>query len=117
MTAIPPITRAIVVRRDEYRCQAPRIDGRCGWCRDIWGNVITHWPNRDPGPQYLQMSHTKDRDKLALSKKAPHDPAHLISLCPWHHTGTQGGSNWEAVHREEIRKFLEELYSPVRSYR
>ena len=110
---ISPSVRAIVTRRDEYRCVAPMLDGRAGWCRDLWGNVITHWPNRDPGPVYLQMSHTKEPDELCMGFKADSDPDHLVSLCPFHHTGTTAGSNWEAANRDRIRKYLEEVHLPA----
>lgn len=116
-STIPPKVRAFVLMRDGYRCVAPQIDGRAGWCRDVWGNPITRWPARDLGPQYIQMSHVKDQGELAMGKKAPADPAHLVSLCPFHHTGTEGGSNWEARNRNRIRVWLEQLYSPTRTYR
>ncbi len=115
MTPVPPQVRETVLRRDGYRCVAPQIDGRAGWCRDIFGNPITHWAGRDPGPAYLQMSHVKDRAELAMAKKAESDEYHLVALCPMHHTGTASGSNWEAVHRERIRHYLEDIYRPSRS--
>lgn len=114
---IPAPVRAFVLRREEYRCLAPRLDARVGWCRDAWGNPITSWPPYDRGPQYLQMSHTKPEGELAMGVKALPVPAHLVALCPFHHTGTTGGSNWEAVNREKIRKYLEQINSPVRTYR
>jgi hypothetical protein len=109
-THIPPEVRAIVLARDGYHCMAQVIDIAAGICRDAWGNPITGWWGRDPGPSLLQMSHTKDQGELAMSKKAVTDPAHLISLCPGHHTGTIAGSNWEAVNRNRIRAWLEALY-------
>ena len=117
VTAIPPEVREFVLRRDEYRCVAPMLDGRAGWCRDIWGNQITHWRNHDPGPQYLQLNHVKDEGELGMGIKAPTDPDHLVSLCPFHHTGTSAWSNWEAVNRRKLRRYLEEINSPVRTYR
>ena len=105
-STISPEVRAFVLDRDDFRCIAPQIDGKAGWCRDIWGNRITHWTRRDPGPVYLQMSHTKDRGDLAMGQKAPPDAMHLVSLCPFHHTGTSAGSNWEAVNRERIRRYI-----------
>lgn len=65
---------------------------------------------------YLQMSHTKDQGELSMSMKAVTDPAHLVSLCPFHHTGTEAGSNWEAVNRNRIRTHLLQLYDQ-RNYR
>jgi hypothetical protein len=116
-STIPARVRAAVLMRDGYHCIAPDIDAHAGWCRDAFGNPITRWRDRDPGPTYLQMSHTKDADELAMGKKAEADSQHLVTLCPFHHTGTTAGSNWEAVHRNQIRKWLTEMYSPVRSYR
>jgi len=111
MSAIPSTVRARVLLRDGYACIAPQLDRQAGWCMDAFGNRITRWPGRDPGPQYLQMSHTKDADALSMSKKAESDEQHLVALCPFHHTGTAAGSNWEAVNRNRIRQHLEELYS------
>ena len=44
-----------------------------------------------------------------MGMKTSPTPAHLITLCPGHHTGTEAGSNWEAVHREVIRDHLASL--------
>jgi hypothetical protein len=107
---IPPATREAVLRRDGYRCLAPQLDGRAGWCRDAWGFPITRWRGHDMGPAYVQMSHTKDEGELVMGQKAPTDPRHLISLCPFHHTGTKVGSNWEAANRWKIRRHLEDIY-------
>lgn len=107
-STIPPEVRAVVLLRDNFRCAAPLLDDDAGPCLDIWGGPIRHWSSFDPGPVYLQMSHTKDRHDLSMGMKAPSDVAHLISLCPGHHTGTKAGSNWEAVHREKIRLYLKE---------
>jgi hypothetical protein len=96
--------------RDGYRCIAPQIDCHAGWCRDIFGNVITRWQDRDPGPQYLQMSHTKDADELMMGQKASSREWHLVALCPMHHTGTTAGSNWEAVNRNKVRAYLRNIY-------
>ncbi len=100
-------TRAFVLARDSYQCQAPLLDPDAGPCRDAFGSVLAgarFW--RDPGPVYLQMSHTKPRGELSMQMKAKSIPANLITLCPGHHTGTEAGSNWEATHRELIRDHL-----------
>jgi len=109
-STIPPHVRAIVLRRDGYQCIALEIDRDAGWCKDTWGHIITRWPDRDPGPQYLTMSHTKDEDELMMGKKTTPDEWHLVSLCPWHHQGFAAGSNWEAVHRNDIRRYLHGIY-------
>ena len=103
-------TRAFVLVRDRYTCQAPFLDPYAGPCRDAFGSMLIR-PHflRDPGPVFLQMSHTKPRGELSMGMKTSPIPAHLITLCPGHHTGTEAGSNWEAVHREVIRDHLERL--------
>lgn len=113
--SISAATRETVLRRDGYRCIAPQLDGRAGWCRDQWGDPITHWSGRDPGPAYLQMSHTKPEGELAMAKKAAPTQENLVSLCPFHHTGTQAGSNWEAVNRWKIRRHLQNMYGSERT--
>ena len=103
-----------MLERDNYRCMAPQLDGNAGWCKDAWGHIITRWPRYDRGPQYLQMSHVKDEDAPMMGKKATSDRYHLITLCPWHHEGTEAGSNWEARNRNRIRRHLERIYGLVR---
>jgi hypothetical protein len=114
-SSIPPKVRARVLSRDGFRCIAPQLDGLAGWCRDVWGNPITSWPNYDRGPQFLQMSHTKAEGELSMSMKAPSTQEYLVSLCPHHHTGTTAGSNWEAVNRNKIRRFLDRIYRPAQA--
>jgi hypothetical protein len=109
-TRVDPRTRDKVLVRDGHRCIAPFIDGHAGWCRDTFGNVITRWGDGDPGPQYLQMSHTKEADELMMGKKTTAEEKHLVSLCPMHHTGTEAGSNWEACNRNLIRGYLKGIY-------
>jgi len=96
--------------RDGHRCIAPEIDPFAGWCRDSWGNVIPRWRDCDPGPQYLQMSHTKDEGELMMGRKTTAEEWHLVCLCPFHHTGTKAGSNWEAANRNKIRAYLKSIY-------
>ena len=101
--------RQLVLRRDGFRCMGPVLDGsQTGLCRDAFGNPIRSdfRVGNDPGPVYLQMSHTKGEGELSMSKKATDDAQHLITLCPWHHTGTQGGWNWEVRNRWRIRQHL-----------
>ena len=78
----------------------------------MWGNPITHWSGRDPGPAYLQMSHTKPEGELSMGKKAAPVQQHLVSLCPWHHTGTAAGRIWEVANRAKVRRYLDDIYGP-----
>lgn len=107
--SVPPKVRDAVLRRDDYRCIAPLLDREAGWCKDRWDHPISRWIGRDPGGDKIEMSHTKDLDKPMMGKKAPMNPAHLVSLCPWHHRGTEAGSNWEARNRAKIRAYLERV--------
>lgn len=51
-----------------------------GRCRNEFGGDIR--PNTLVG---LQVDHVEDRDKLDFVHKAPTDPDHLWTMCPWHH--------------------------------
>lgn len=86
----------IVARRDEFKCVAPRIDGRTGWCHDVWGNVITRWPANRLDKNKVTIAHVKDADAQAMGKRAPSDQAHLLLLCWGHHEGAgeTGGYCW-----------------------
>ena len=108
-TRIPPNVRAQVLLRDGYRCVAPELDREAGWCRDAWGNLITRWSGRDPGPEKLTLHHVKDADKQMMGKKAPTNPAHLTAICPGHHTATDAGACWATSreNRARIRAYLE----------
>ena len=45
-----------------------------------------------------------------MGKKTKAIPENLVSLCPFHHTGTLAGSNWEAANRWKIRRYLDSIY-------
>jgi len=111
-TVITPAMREIVLRRDGYRCIAPQLDGLAGWCRDRFNYPITHWSGRDPGRNYLQVNHVKPEGELSMGKKTAAVAQNLVSLCPFHHTGTTAGSNWEAANRWKIRRYLDDIYGP-----
>ncbi len=48
----------------------------------------------------LTLDHVKDQPRLG--KRAPSDPAHLVSLCAAHHLET----GWATSHRPELRAYL-----------
>jgi hypothetical protein len=114
-SVVTPVMREAVLLRDGYRCIAPQLDGLAGWCRDTWGNPITRWYGRDLGSAYIQINHVKPEGALAMGRKVVATADNLVSLCPFHHTGTTAGSNWEAANRWKIRRYLEDIYRPSRS--
>jgi hypothetical protein len=81
---------------------------------------VDHWtviPSSCRGP--LQLDHVKQVPQigqLRISKqedpnshKAPHDEAHLVSVCRYHHTDT----SWATGHRNLERRYLRTLYPEV----
>lgn len=116
-----PVTRQVydfVMRRDEYRCVAPRLDGRASYCHDWTGNIILHWPNR-PSSTLVTLHHVHDTSG-SMGKRAPSDPDHLVVLCWGHHLGYgeqgTGGSIWgtKKENLARIRRYLEDVGVPVK---
>jgi hypothetical protein len=108
MTAKDPVTPWMaeqIARRDGYRCVAPEIDRDSGWCRDRWGNVITHWPADRLDPVKITIAHVKDADGQSVGLRAPSDFTHLLLLCWGHHEGAgmKGGYCW-GTSREALDK-------------
>jgi hypothetical protein len=58
----------------------------------------------------LEWDHVKEF--LATSLRAPHDEAHGVSVCAWHHRGT-GWRSDSQEHRQKIREYLAKLYPDV----
>jgi hypothetical protein len=50
----------------------------------------------------LTLDHV--RDQPMMGKRAPSDPAHLVSICEWHHL-----YGWATSHRPELRVYLREI--------
>ena len=91
MTAdrVTPEVALFVLTRDSG-CVAPRCGGSY---HDCWGR------NR--------LEHVKDEPRMG--RRAPSDPAHLVTLCQGHtEDGMRGGFVWatDKRNREEMRKYL-----------
>lgn len=53
----------------------------------------------------LTLDHVKDAPRM--SKRAPSDAAHLVSLCEGHsEAGARAGYQWNTAHRPELRAYL-----------
>lgn len=89
----PEVRRAVISR--DGGCVAPLIDPDAGPCRDRWGHVR----HRSVVPA-LTLDHVKDAPRMGV--RAPSDPAHLVTLCAWHHLSTP----WATSHRPELRAYL-----------
>ena len=48
----------------------------------------------------LQLDHVKDQPRMG--KRAPSDPAHLATVCEYHHIW----SGWATSHRPLLREYL-----------
>ena len=78
---VTPELRVLVLNRDQG-CLAPRL----GATDDCSGR--------------LTLDHVKDLPMMG--KRAPSDPAHLVTLCERHHLWT----GWATSHRPELREYL-----------
>lgn len=91
---VTPDVANTVLARDGV-CVASKLDP-FHRCRDRWGNDI------DPR-QLDRMTLDHVRDHAMMGKRAPSDPAHLVTLCWYAHLNT----NWATSHRAELREYLE----------
>jgi hypothetical protein len=80
---VTPELRILVLERDGD-CLAPRIGAR------------------DECSGRLTLDHVKDQPMMG--KRAPSDPAHLVTIC-WHHHL----DGWATSHRPELRAYLRSL--------
>ena len=96
---VTPSTAELVFERDGYACVAPRL-GATDPCLDRWGRPVVEgrWPGGQPR-QALTLHHVKDF--LMMGKRAPSDPAHLLTLCWGHHM-----NGWATSHMPEAREYL-----------
>jgi len=93
MTRRDPVTHevAVAVFQRDQGCVAPKLKARSLDCRGR-----------------LTIDHVQDEAGIG-KRRAPSDPAHLVSLCQFHHTGSAAGSNWATSHRPELRAYLREV--------
>ena len=58
-------------------------------------------------PSRCRGRHTLDhvKDQPRMGKRAPSDPAHLVTLCEAHHLE----NGWATSHRPELRAYLREV--------
>ena len=87
-------TVALGVFKRDQGCIAPQLGGSM---MDCWGR--------------LTLEHVKD--SLRLGKRAPSDPAHLVTLCSGHtEPGMRAGYAWNLDKRNRVlvREYLVKLY-------
>lgn len=93
---VTPELRELVLHRDG-QCVAALLDPTHA-CRDTWG-----WPHSPARLDLLTLDHIQD-GYGRMGKRAPSDPAHLVSLC----AGAHLGSRWATSNRPALRWYLEE---------
>ena len=95
---VTPETHQLVIERDiRYAggCVAAFLDPTHG-CRDRWGEP--HEPT-----VRLTLDHVHTGYGM-MGKRAPSDPAHLLSLCWFGHLG-----GWGTAHKDASRWYLEKV--------
>lgn len=90
-------------RSDTVVCPAVVIDASLfGTCSGRW--TLDHVPDTMVEKMGMVIR------GMARGKRAPSDPAHLISLCEGHcERGMKAGYQWNTSHRSEIRAYLEKV--------
>jgi len=92
---VTPEVRAAVLRRDQ-QCVLSALEA-AHICRDAWGHTC------DPYDlDGLTLEHVKD--ELAMGKRAPSDPAHLVALCAHANIGVPS-----KAQRAMLRQYLREV--------
>jgi len=84
-----------VLRRDGA-CVLWQLD-RDHLCKDAWGT-----PHKPTDLDRLTMEHVKD--ELAMGKRAPSDPQHLVALCAHANIGVPS-----KAQRALLRQYLREV--------
>jgi hypothetical protein len=92
---VTPEVREAVLRRDKM-CVLFKLDVD-HWCKDAWGN--SHHPE---DIDKLTLEHVKD--ELAMGKRAPSDPQHLVALCAHANIGVPS-----KAQRAMLRQYLREV--------
>ena len=92
---VTPEVREAVLRRD-VMCVLARLDWQHVF-RDAWGN--RHSP---ADLSILTLEHVKD--ELAMGKRAPSDPQHLVALCAHANIGVPS-----KAQRAMLRQYLREV--------
>ena len=92
---VTPEVREAVLRRDQTCVLWQLSNGHV--CRDAWGNE--HEPY---DLDMLTLEHVKD--ELAMGKRAPSDPQHLVALCAHANIGVPS-----KAQRAMLRQYLREV--------
>jgi len=93
---VTPEVREAVLRRDQMCVLAKtRYPGHI--CRTAWG-----YQHRPTDLDLLTMEHVKD--DLAMGKRAPSDPQHLVALCAHANIGVPS-----KAQRAMLRQYLREV--------
>jgi hypothetical protein len=101
---VTPTIRAAVLTRDGFMCRAPFLDTTTDPCRDRWGDAVVI------GTRAYHDALTLDHVQSSggrMGKRAPSDPAHLVTLC-WHHHL----NGWATSHRPMLREYLTRTEGP-----
>lgn len=101
---VTPTMRLLVLQRDGWRCLAPVLDRDAGPCMDRWRNrpVVGSHAYREA----LTLDHVQSGGGR-MGRRAPSDPAHLVTLCWHHHLG-----GWATSHRPLLREHLTRMEGP-----
>ena len=92
---VTPEVREAVLKRDQC-CVLYQLDDD-HYCKDAWGN------RHDPSDMSkLTLEHVKD--ELAMGKRAPSDPQHLVALCAHANIGVPS-----KAQRAMLRQYLREV--------
>ena len=73
--------------------------------RDGGGVAVTLGADPAACAGRLTLDHVKSEPRM--SRRAPSDPSHLVSLCEGHsEAGMRAGHQWNTAHRPALREYL-----------